>query len=100
MALSVSFWMSSWARRSSSSEIVLALRASLRWAVGIAAQVAHGDLGAFAFVLDDLDEFRRRSSVSAGIGTRDDLALGGRVQTEIAVTDGLSTLPIIGFSHG
>ena len=57
-------------RRSSSSEDGLRLQAILERAIGIAAQVAHGDLGVFAFVLDDLGQSLRRSSVSAGIGTR------------------------------
>ena len=60
--------------------------------VGVAADVAHRDLGVLADVLDDLDQVLRRSSVRGGIGSRINPAVVLGVEPEVRRPDGLLDL--------
>ena len=90
MKVSVSFWISSWARRSSSSEISF-FEQGFQVGVGIAADVANGNPGAFGPGTDDLGRIaatllgQRRQRHAQG------LAVAGRIQAQIGGQDGFST---------
>jgi hypothetical protein len=89
MVRSVSFWMSSVRRRSSSSVISLSLSSFLPCSLPSRRRLRIGHLGILAQALDDLGEILAALLGERGHRHADDLARGGRVQAQVRFADGL-----------
>ncbi|MNR38848.1 hypothetical protein D3C85_1569850 [compost metagenome] len=99
-ARSVSFWTSSWERRSSSSEISLSLTSFFSASLASRRRLRTAILASSPSLRTTLVRSRRRSSVRAGIGTRmvSPMEMGFKPRSDSRIA--FSIGPAICFSYG